>query len=79
MKQNAWRHAVAAAIAVAVLALPLRVRAETDDSAAADGSALSKFFDLAGCAVGIATISSGVGVVLAGIACGKAAAEWWTT
>jgi hypothetical protein len=66
-------------MAASMLALPLGASAQAEAPIAPEGIGWSKFFDLTACAVGIATISSGVGFVLAGIACGKAATEWWTT
>jgi hypothetical protein len=76
MKLGRWRCGIATTMVVMLLALPLQASAE--ETFVADGNAWSKFFDLAGCAVGVATIADGLGLVLAGIACGKAASEWWT-
>ena len=78
MRQRKWRCAIATLMAASMLALPLGASARAEDAVAPDGIGWSKFFDLAACAVGIATISSGVGFVVAGITCGKAATEWWT-
>jgi len=79
MRQRRWRRAIATLMAASMLALPLGASAQAEGGAAPEGIGWTKFFDLAACAVGIATISSGVGFVLAGIACGRAATEWWTT
>ena len=78
MRQWRRRRPIATLMAASMLVLPLRASAQTG-AALPDGIGWSKLFDLASCAIGIATISSGVGFVLAGIACGKAATEWWTT
>jgi len=76
MKLGRWRYGIATTMVVMLLALPLQASAE--ETVIADNKAWSKFFDLAGCAMGVAMIADGVGLVLAGISCGKAAAEWWT-
>ena len=78
MRRGGWRSWAAILVAVALLALPIQATAEGEGSVA-EGWSWNKFFDLAGCAVGIAMISNGTGFVLATIACGRAASEWWTT
>jgi hypothetical protein len=63
--------------AAAVLALPCVAGAE-DGSVTNDEIKWGKVFDLAACALSIATIETGLGATAAVITCGKAISEWWT-
>lgn len=78
MKRGWWRGWTALLVAAALLAAPVQAPAQ-EGSFEEEAWSWSKFFDLAACGVGIATISTGTGLLLAGLACGKAANEWWTT
>lgn len=64
-------------LVAAVLALPLRAGAETG-SVSSDEIKWGKVFDLAACALSVATIETGLGATAAVITCGKAFTEWWT-
>jgi hypothetical protein len=71
------RNVALLVVAAAVLALPCMAGAE-DGSVTSDEIKWGKVFDLAACALSIASIETGLGAVSAVITCGKAASEWWT-
>jgi hypothetical protein len=66
-------------VAMSTLA-PLTAVAEIGGDVAPDPTTQisAKIFDLAMCAVSIATIETGLGATAAVITCGRAAAMWWT-
>ena len=74
MKRNLVGAVLGVMLAVTCLG-PLPARAEA--APVAEAINWPKILDLAACAAGIATIETGTGFVLAGIACGRAAANWW--
>ena len=76
MRGRVVRSVVMATLAAAVLALPCRASAESEVTS--NEIRWGKVFDLAACAMSVATIETGLGAVAAVITCGKAASEWWT-
>ena len=76
MKSRVARSLVAAMIVFSVLVLPSRARA--DDGLGSDAVKWEKVFDIAACALSIATIETGLGAVSAVISCGRAVSDWWT-
>lgn len=70
------RNVVALPLAAVLLALPCAAGAE--ESASSDEIKWGKVFDLAACALSVATIETGLGATAAVITCGKAISEWWT-
>ena len=68
-------------LSLALLAQPPLASAQSGDGVETgdelQGDGWLKFFDLALCTVSIMAISSGVGAVIAGLTCGRAAAVWW--
>jgi hypothetical protein len=74
-RRSSW---TAVLLAAALLAAPVQAPAQESGSTV-EGWSWSKFLDLAACGVGIATITTGGGLILAALACGRAADEWWTT
>ena len=77
MRGRVVRSAVVASFAAAVLALPCRVGAEEAGGVSSEGIKWDKVFDLAACALSVATIETGFGAAAAVITCGKAVTEWW--
>jgi hypothetical protein len=75
-----WRvgRDVAVPLAIVVLLLPCGAQAEGTDEVGSNEIKWGKVFDLAACALSVATIETGVGAAAAFITCGKAASEWWT-
>ena len=78
MKSSRWTCVLLVAV---TLASPLWAIAQTDADVPADvdGSRLiDKAFDYAVCGVSLAMSTTGVGVALAVLSCGKALNLWWT-
>ena len=69
--------------ALAIATLPpvaAPVHAETANADTEDPAfSGAKLVDLAACALGIATIETGIGAVVAALSCSKAAITWWST
>jgi hypothetical protein len=72
--------AVGALVLVALLVLaPLIALAQVEGDAVDEPTVESqKIFDLAMCAISIATIETGLGALTAVVTCGRAAYVWWS-